>query len=123
MWVLEIVTNVTFFINRIRHHPIGCSTVILPDYVKNNKSIISLEREPIHSNRYKDNLCLFRCLALHRGCNHRHLEQSIAQLYEHYNKAGVGFRIFRGVTLEELDRVEELFQTNICVLCVRIPKR
>ena len=58
---------------------------------------------------------MFRCLALHRGCGHRHLEPSVAKLYEHYNEAGVDFRRFRGVTLEELDRVEELFQTNVCV--------
>ena len=67
-WICEIVTNVTFFINQIVNHPIGCVSMNpLPTYIKKNKAVIGLEREPINGKRYNDNLCLFRCLALHRG--------------------------------------------------------
>ena len=44
-WVCEHVTNVTFFINRIAQHPIGCVGVALPDYVKNNKAVVGLEKD------------------------------------------------------------------------------
>ena len=44
-WVCEMATNVTFFLNRIVHHPIGCVGINLPDYVKNNKAIIGLEKD------------------------------------------------------------------------------
>ena len=64
-WVCEHVTNVTFFINRIAQHPIGCVGVALPDYVKRNKAIVGLEKDG-HGVIYRDNLCLFRCLALHQ---------------------------------------------------------
>ena len=64
-WVVELVTNVTFFLNRIIHHPIGCVGVTLPDYLKHNKAVVGLAKDE-HGATYNDNLCIFRCLALHR---------------------------------------------------------
>ena len=67
-WVCELVTNATFFVNRIIDHPIGCVGMIpLPIYIKKNKAVVGLEVDSIHGRRYRDNLCLFRCLALQRG--------------------------------------------------------
>ena len=66
-WLCELVTNVTFFVNRFIDHPIGCVGMTLPVYIKKNEAIIGLEREPNHSKRYTDNLCLFQCLALLSG--------------------------------------------------------
>ena len=64
-WVCEMATNVTFFLNRIVQHPLGCVGVTLPDYVKNNKAIVGLVKDHNRKSTYNDNLCLFRCLALH----------------------------------------------------------
>ena len=44
-WVCEHVTNATFFLNKIVHHPIGCVGVTLPDYLKHNKAIVGLEKD------------------------------------------------------------------------------
>ena len=104
-WICEMVTNVTFFINRIEDHPIGCVGINLPDYVKNNKAIIGLEKDH-YSAVYRDNLCLFRCLALHLG-------REAAALYAEYSDEDV--HDFTGVPLDELDKVETKFKTNICV--------
>ena len=104
-WVCELVTNVTFFINRIVHHPIGCVGINLPNYVKNNKAIIVLEKDA-HNATYNDNLCLFRCLALH-------LKREVDALYAEYTDTPV--RHFAGVTLDELDKVETTFKTNMFV--------
>ena len=68
VWVVEIVTNATFFVNKIVDHPIGCVSATLPPYLKHNKAVITLERDP-HNKLYNDNMCIFRCLALHRGAN------------------------------------------------------
>ena len=96
-WVCELMTNVTFFINHIINHPIGCVGMTpLPTYIKKNKAVIGLEREPVHGKRYNNKLCLFRCLAHHRGGDVRRLE-------------------FAGITLEDLYRVDTTFQTNVCV--------
>ena len=77
-WVCEHVTNVTFFINRIAQHPIGCVGVALPDYMKNNKAVVGLEKDHHRNAIYRDNLCLFRCLALHQGCDVHRLEATVA---------------------------------------------
>ena len=69
-WVCVLVTNVTFFVNRILQHPIGCVGINLTTYVKRNKAVIGLEKDH-HCAVYRDNLCLFRCLVLHLVL-HRH---------------------------------------------------
>ena len=111
-WICELVTNVTFFLNRIVQHPIGCVGVTLPDYVKNNKAIVGLTKDELGVT-YNDNLCLFRCLALHRGCDVRRLETTVVTLYAKYTDMLV--HDFAGVPLDELDKVETKFKTNVCV--------
>ena len=116
-WVCELVTNVTFFINRIINRPIGCVGMTpLPIYIKKNKAVIGLETVPNHHKRYNDNLCLFRCLALHRGGDRYHLESAVTKLYETYKQDDdVPMEEFAGVTFEDFYRVETTFQTNVCL--------
>ena len=112
----ELVTNVTFFINHIIDHPIGCiRTNSLPVYIKKKKSVIGMETELNNNKRYNDNLCLFRCLALHRGCDLYRLEPAVKTLYEAYDQDHVPMKEFAGVTLVDLYRIETTFQTNVCV--------
>ena len=99
------VTNVTFFVNRILQHPIGCVGINRPAYVKRNKAVIGLEKDH-HGAVYRDNPCLFRCLALHLG-------REAAALYAEYSDEDV--HDFTGVTLDDLYRVETKFKTNVCV--------
>ena len=105
-WVCEHVTNATFFLNRIVDHPIGCVGINLPDYVKNNKAIFGLEKDCYRKTTYNDNLCLFRCLALHLG-------REAAALYAEYTDTSV--HDFAGVTLDDLHKVESKFETNVVV--------
>ena len=86
----------------------------LPVYIKKKKSVIGLETEPIHHKRYNDNLCLFRCLALHRGCDLYRLEPAVKSLYEAYDRDRVPMEEFVGVTLDDIYRIETTFQTNVC---------
>ena len=99
------MTNVTFFVNRILQHPIGCVGINLPTYVKRNKAVIGLEKDH-HGAVYRDNMCLFRCLALHMG-------REATALYAEYSDKDV--HDFTGVTLDDLYRVETKFKTNVCV--------
>ena len=105
-WVCEHVTNATFFLNRIVDHPIGCVGINLPDYVKNNKAIVGLEKDRYRKTTYNDNLCLFRCLALHLG-------REAAAFYAEYTDTPV--HDFAGVTLDDLHKVESKFKTNVVV--------
>ena len=108
-WVCERVTNATFFVNKIVQHPIGCVGVILPDYVKNNKAIVGLAKDE-HGAIYNDNLCLFRCLGLHLG-------RDVTTLYEEYTDQPVWK--FEGVVIDELIKVESVFEVNIVVYNLR----
>ena len=112
-WVCELVTNATFFLNKIVDHPIGCVGVNLPTYVKNNKSIIGLETDS-HGVIYIDNLCLFRCLAIHQGCDVRCIEATVATLYAKYTD-NTPVHDFVGVTLEDLSKIEATFDVNVVV--------
>ena len=105
-WICEMVTNATFFLNRIIHHPIGCVGVNLPDYVKYNKAIVGLEKDRYHMTTYNDNLCLFRCLALHLG-------REAAALYAEYTDTPV--HDFAGVTIDDLSKIEATFGVNVVV--------
>ena len=104
-WICVSVTNVTFFVNRILQHPIGCVGVSLPTYVKRNRAIVGLEKEH-YSKPYFDNLCLFRCLGLHLG-------RDAMDVYAECTDQPA--REFRGVTIEELHKVELVFRVNITV--------
>ena len=104
-WVCSSVTNVSCFVNRILQHPIGCVGVSLPTYVKRNKVIVALEKDK-HGKPYLDNLCLFRCLGLH-------LCRNAIDVYAEYTDQPA--REFRGVTIEELHKVELVFRVNITV--------
>jgi len=58
-WVVDRVCNVTFYVNKILDHPIGCGDH-LPDFVINNKAIVALQKDTNHNFWYTDNLCFFR---------------------------------------------------------------
>ena len=90
---------------RIVDHPICCVGVTLPDYVKNNKAIVGLAKDE-HGAIYNDNMCLFRCIALHLG-------REAAALYAEYTDTSV--HDFAGVTLDDLHTVESKFETNVVV--------
>ena len=69
-WVVDLVTNVTWFVWKLRDHPIGRGKN-LPHYLVENRGIDALENNYKTGKPYPDNLCFFRCLALHNGCHRR----------------------------------------------------
>ena len=73
-WVLAGLPNIQIRIMRMPDIPIGAG-VTLPSYIKRSKSIIGLTHHKIKGHIYNDNLCLFRCLALHYGAKVGGLEE------------------------------------------------
>ena len=86
----------------------------MPPYIKNNPAIVSLQKN-IHSRPYTDQLCLFRCLALQRGCSITNLERDTKYYLEQYLERYPTKAPFVGVTLEDLPDLEKLFEVNIQV--------
>ena len=106
-WVVNLVTNVTWFVTKLHDHPIGRGSH-LPGYIAENHGIAPLDRNHNTGKLYQDNLCFFRCLALHNGCHTKNLDQQ-------YREAGFAKKKFHGVKLSELDELEKLFKVNIQV--------
>jgi hypothetical protein len=63
-WVVHLLINVTFYVNKLFDLPIG-ARVVLPDHILKNKAVVALVTGA--HGPYTDNLCFFRCLAVHRG--------------------------------------------------------
>ena len=106
-WVVDLVTNVTWFIWKLRDHPIGRGSH-LPGYIAENHGIAPLDRNHQTGKLYQDNLCFFRCLALHNGCHTKNLERDTKHYYQQYREAGLVKKKFHGVKLSELDELEKL---------------
>ena len=68
-------------------------------------SIIGLDKD-YHSTPYVDNPCLFRCLGLHLGHDPK-------TLYAKYTDQPV--ETFEGVTVDELNKAETMFEVNVIV--------
>ena len=112
-WIVDIVTNVTLYINKIKGHPVG-ALVDLPSYIAKNMSLISLHKDQHHHKVYDDNLCLFRCLALHTGFSQHSFSMVVRQLFREYcPQEDIGS--FAGVYLHELSYIEKKFKVNINV--------
>ena len=120
-WVVDTVTNVTFFITKIRGHPIGRGTD-LPKYLSNNNGLLPLDRDHKTGKVYSDNLCFFRALALHNGCHPKNLERDAKHYYERYREALFDKKKFSGVKLKELPDIEHLFDVNIFVYALEPTK-
>ena len=84
-----MVTNVTWFVSKIRDHPIGRGKY-LPGYIVDNMGIEPLESDANTGKPYEDHLCLFRCLALHNGCHKKNLERDTKYYYQQYRDSWFG---------------------------------
>lgn len=112
-WFVEAVTNISFIANPLPNHPIGTSPVILPDHVSKNKGLYSLTYTS--NGPITDNMCVFRCLALHNGgTDPKSLETEAAALFKMYATSERP-EDFNGVRLSDLPAVEKCFSVGIIV--------
>ena len=84
-WVVEQVTNITFFVTKLRGHPIGRGTYF-PSYLADNQGLVALDRNRNNGKVYSDNLCFFRALAFRNGCHQKNLERDAQHYYERYTE-------------------------------------
>ena len=106
-------TNITFYVTHQHGVPIGSGRT-LPSYIMNNKGLYALVKT--RGIPYQDNLCLFRCLALHNGAKVTALEIPAKRLFEQYcDKVGIDCLDFAGVSLADLEQVSTIFKVGINV--------
>ena len=93
----------------------------LPDYIKNNRFIIGLEKDRNNNYRYKDHLCFFRCLAIGKykftrhNCNQK-AEELFDQYCEHFE---VNPQDFKGVELTDFPKLEKNYETRLFAMFLK----
>jgi hypothetical protein len=80
-WVVHLLTNVTFYVNKLFDHPIS-ARVVLPDHILKNKTVVALV-DGSHGP-YTYNLCFFICLAVHHGAPVTNVEVPAKTYYRKY---------------------------------------
>lgn len=104
-WRVVLITQLTCYLNRVRNYPIGfCHK--LPRFISKNKGISKHCKSK--RSRTKDNLCLFRCLAMKKGLHIEFAEKLCERMG--YDPAS-----FKGMSLDDLTLVEKEFDLQIWV--------
>ena len=113
-WVVHLLANVTFYVSKLFDHPIG-ARVVLPDHILQNKAVVALVGGSHGANT--DNLNFFRCLAVHRGApNVQDIETPTKTYYRQYlQQQHMTPADFKGVTLDDLVVLEQVFSLNVYV--------
>ena len=104
-WKIANIPNITFYINHLKDAPLG-APVDLPDYIMNNHGLRNVSAG--------DNLCFFRCLAVHRGANPHWCEKAAKKLFCKYcAHFDVAPEDFSGVQLFDFIHLEDFFKLNL----------
>jgi len=107
-WSIERIYEYVLLTTPLEEIPIG-SSIKLPDFIINSKSIVSFERVP-------NNMCFWYCLARHKHSELRldRLSTKAKDLYRDYYKVKAD-KNYSGVDIQELDEIEDHFSVNINV--------
>ena len=94
----------------------GCKDAVLPESLLKNHTVNCLTYEQNTKKQYKDNLCLFRALALHLHGNER-LEEETSKLFNLFlvNSTNPDPSKFQGVCMDDIPSVEDLVGINIFI--------
>ena len=113
-WVIEHIMNLRIHLV-ITTYPLG-KPPHLPNYIKNNRYIIGLQKDKNNAYCYKDNLCFFRYLAIgkfgktryHCNCN-RNAKELFDEYCDHFH---TNPHQFQGVELDEFPELEKYFEVQ-----------
>lgn len=128
-WQVFAVTNLTFYIYKmIGLGKIGAATH-LPDFITSHRGMLSLNKTR-NGKLYDDQLCFFRCLAVHLDCHcgpkcrcTGASERTTRRLFQQYVEAlpvaeqeRTSSSTFEGVSLDDMMMCEKIFDVSIVVL-------
>ena len=115
-WRFYKLTNWTIFAALLRDIPMGCKDAVLPISLLRTRSINCLTYEQNSKKPYKENLCLFRALALHLHGNER-LEEETSKLFNLFlvNSTNPDPSKFQGVCMDDIPSVEDIVAINIFI--------
>ena len=114
-YIPTLVTNVKWWVSHT-NYPLGLG--LLPDYIRNMKSIIGLDKDR-RGVSYEDDNCVFRCLVYHRNplCLQKQpsdFENEVKAMRNEYTSV-FGHDVFQ---LEDLPDFERQFQINVNIYSI-----
>ena len=120
-WVIERIVSLRIHLV-MTTYPLG-NPPKLPDYIKNNRFIIGLEKDRNNNYRYKDHLCFFRCLAIGKYKFTRHnCNQKAKELFQdycqHFQVNPQDFKI-KGVELTDFPQLEKYYETRLFAMFLK----
>ena len=94
----------------------GCKDAVLLECLLKNHTVNCLTYEQNTKKPYKDNLCLFRALALHLHGNER-LEEETSKIFNLFliNSTNTNPSKFRGLCVGDIPSVKGIVGTNIFI--------
>ena len=124
-WKLIYMTNITY--NTYSLNFVIGQPGFLPKFIKDHRYIKSLDRNPKNKQTFKDNFCIFRCLATHLKCID--IEKSVKTFFEkwilfceeelnitkHKTK-------FIGFPIDQIPNFEKCFGLRVNIFCLNIDK-
>ena len=112
-WRFLKLTNLTIFAALLRDIAMGCKDEVLPESLLKNQTVTCQTFEKNTRKTYKDNLCLFRALALHLHGNER-LEEETSKLFNLFlfNSTNPDPSKFQGVCMDDIPSVEDIVGIN-----------
>ena len=115
-WRFFKLTNLTIFAAILRDIPMGCKDAVLPESLLKNHTVNCLTYDQNTKKPYKDNLCLFRALALHLHGNER-LEEETSELFNLFliNSTNPDPSKFQGICMDDIPSVEDIVSINIFI--------
>ena len=113
-WKFYKLAKLKVFAALLKEVPMGCKDTVLPEPLLKNQNVYCLSYEQNTKKPYKDNLCLFRALALHLHENERLEEETFKFFNFSLNNCGEADPSkFQGVHMTDIPKVEEKLQLKI----------
>ena len=115
-WRFFTLTNLRIVAALLRDIPMVCKDAVLPESLLKNHTVNCLTYEQNTKKPYKDNLCLFRALALHLHGNER-LEEETSKFFNLFlvNSTKPDPSKFQGVCIDDIPSVEDIVGINIFI--------
>ena len=120
-WRFFKLTNLTIFAALLRDIPMGCKDAVLPESLLKNHTVNCLAYEQNTKKPYKDNLCLFRALALHWHGIER-LEEETSILFNLFlvSSTNPDSSKFQGALMDDIPSVEDVVGINVFIYDIHL---